>query len=98
MNPLDKAPVGWMKNKFKNKDVWLVDGDSFIIAVSVKNTLTGKEYWQIDKVVADCDGESFYLKTPEGEPYDDWTWHEVDFYIPVDAHGPMTKNQIERFL
>ena len=75
-----------------------MDGDVFIIAVRVKNAETKKVFWQIDKVIANCDGESFYLINEAGEAYDDWQWCDVDYFIRVDAYGPMTRNQLEVIL
>lgn len=87
-------PNKWVKNQFKNKDVYFVDGDEFLIAVAIKNEKTKEEYWQIDRVIVNCDGENMQL-IPNDEAFDDWTWWDVDFYIRISASGPMTKKQLE---
>ncbi len=72
-----------------------MDGDELIIAVHVKNEKDGREYWQMDKVIANCDGENFHLMDTNGEYYSAWQWGDVDYFIRVDAFGPMTRKQIE---
>lgn len=87
-----KEPINWIKNKFKNKTPWFLDGDEFLIAVQ---TNKGWEYAHI-KIL--CDEDYFDIRYANSEEsYDAWQFADVDFYIPVgDTTGPLTEKQMER--
>lgn len=91
-----RPPTKWIKNEFKVKEPWFFDGDELLIAVQVKNTTTGKEYWQMDRVLAKTDGEAFALTMPNGDAYDDWSWWDVDYFIRIDATGPVSDEEMEQ--
>lgn len=91
-----EAPPAWQKNDFKN-GVWFFDGDELAIATLVNSEKTGKQYWDIERVVVDCDGENFCLRYAESrEHYDAWSWFDVDYYIKIDSQGPMTEEDAEK--
>lgn len=87
----------WIKNRWRG-EVWFIDGDELAIAVPVKDTKTGRQYWQVDRVIAVCDGDYFHLMDARtDESYDDWDWGDVEWFMRINAHGPMTEKQAEEF-
>lgn len=93
-------PIGWIKNTFRNKkEPWFIDGDEFLIAVDVINNKDKTRRWDVAHVKINCDSENFEIQHADsGESYDAWDWFDVDYYIPVNATGPMTRKQIEEYL
>lgn len=70
-------PPQWIKN---TDGFQPVGGESYIIAVRVRNNRTKREYWQIDQIniIWYDDGPHLY-QGPDA--YTDWDWESVDYYM-----------------
>lgn len=106
VDPFKGNILNLKKNTFKNKkEAWFIDGDEFVVFVFVNySNLNGEKEHGLDvaHIRVDC-GDDFFSFVhasglEEGEPYDAWKFRDVDYYIPINAIGPKTRKQIERFL
>jgi hypothetical protein len=76
----------WRKNT--NPDgVYFDEGESLLVAVKYKSSLTRKTGWDIQRVWVQHDGDGAHLYCDEefDEPYDSWSWHDVNYYIRLGA-------------
>lgn len=86
------APV-WIKNNIKNP--YFFDGDDFIVSVTVKNNKTGVTSVDVDRIRCICDEDRLdWVYSESGESFDKWQWEDVEYYIPLNAEGPMGEEQI----
>lgn len=82
MDTLSPPTLQWRKNEQKQGREF-TDGQVFLIAVPVKNNTTGAEYWDIDKVQMDCDGEEAHMNYYGGDSFGSWIWDDVEYYIEI---------------
>lgn len=95
MSDLSAAPL-WIKNDIKNP--YFYDGDEFLVATLVTNNVTNTENWEFYKIRALADERLDWINIETEESFDAWDWDDVDFYIPINADGPMTSKAYESTL
>ena len=79
--------INWIKND-PEKHQWFEDGSVFLVAYVIHIAKTGKTRQDYDVVVVSCDGGDFQLNLRNGEPYDDWTWEDFDYFALIDGNIP----------
>lgn len=79
--------IKWVKNDPK-KHIYFQDGSVFLIALQTIDKETKESAWEFDVVQIHADDESFYLRTREGEPYDCWSWGDVEYFHLIDGVLP----------
>ena len=63
-----------------NTDQEFIDGDQYLFAVRLAG-----DSWEFHVVVAKCDHwdhEGCEFETPNGEAWCDWSWSEVEWFVP----------------
>jgi hypothetical protein len=79
--------INWIKVDL-SKHIYFEDGSRFLIAVFVENSRTRTKKWEFDIVSASCNDERLSLVYENGEPYDTWTWDDIDYFAVLEGKEP----------
>ena len=81
-------PLQWQKHNPDRMAVY--DGDTFLVAIEVKDSKTGKFHWEVDKIriACDWDGESgffdlIYANCENCSSYYAWEWEDFTYSIKL---------------